>query len=135
MSSTSNLPATATIDETRSPYDEPVSKGMLGRWTNHVVKRAASEAVRYVEAEIERRDGARQHLEDIRANHRNLNRFMTLLGALLIGLTVTFILTHDGIPGVYTLPSGVAKTLGPYTFVITVMLDSSLAAYAFIRKY
>lgn len=70
----------------------------------------------------------RQRLEDIRANHRNLNRMLTLIGALMIGLVVTYVLTHG-----YLGHVGVA--LAPYAFVITVLLDSSLAAYSFIRHY
>ena len=116
-------------------YNESVSIGTLGRWTSHVVKRAATESVSYVLAEIQRQDQARQIVEDQRANHRNLNRFLTLMGALLIGLAVTFLLTNDGIPGVWQMPESIAKPLAPYTFVITIFMDSALAAYAWVRKY
>lgn len=115
--------------------DAPVTVGALGRWTNHTIKRAATESVGYVLAEIQRQDAARQLVEDERANHRNLNRFLTLMGALLIGLCVTFLLTHAGIPGVWQMPESIAKPLAPYTFVITIFMDSALAAYAWIRKY
>lgn len=69
-------------------------------------------------------------VEDHRANKRNFNRMLTLFGALLIGLVVTFMLTTPGI-----LPTHVDKTVGPYTFVITILMDSGLALYGYIRKY
>ena len=131
-STTSTTPTTLT---TGRSYDAPVSIGALGAWTTHTVKRAATEASNYVLAEIERQDLARQVKEDSRANHRNLNRMLTLFGALVIGLCLTWCFTH---PAVFA-PLGVSpKTIGaiePYTFVITFMLDSSLAAYSLIRKY
>jgi hypothetical protein len=55
---------------------------------------------------------------------------LTLFGALLIGLVVTFLLTTPGI-----LPLHVDKTVGPYTLVITILMDSGLALYGYIRKY
>lgn len=70
----------------------------------------------------------REARENIRANHRNLNRMLTLFGALLIGLVVTFVLTNN-ILG----PSG--KSLAPYAFVITILMDSGLALYGYIRHY
>lgn len=76
----------------------------------------------------------REARENERANHRNLNRMLTLFGALLIGLVVTFILTHNGIPGVVKLPKW-SMVLAPYTFVITILLDSGLALYGYIRHY
>jgi hypothetical protein len=71
----------------------------------------------------------RQHAEDKRANKRNENRLYTLLGALLIGIVVTYCLTTPGI-----LPKGVAW-MEPYAFTITIFLDSSLALYSYFRKY
>ena len=69
-------------------------------------------------------------VEDHRANKRNFNRMLTLFGALLIGLVVTFLLTTPHI-----LPAHIDKTVGPYTFVITILMDSGLALYGYIRKY
>lgn len=66
--------------------------------------------------------------EDKRANKRNFNRMLTLVAALIIGLAVTFILNH-GYLGHW------GPALAPYSFVITVMLDSFLAAYSYIRHY
>lgn len=71
---------------------------------------------------------ARQAIEDTRANRRNRNRMLTLLGALLIGIVVTFVLTH-GYMG------AASKTYGPYAFVITVALDSLITVYAYVRHY
>lgn len=71
-------------------------------------------------------EAKRQAIEDTRANHRNFNRMLTLIGALLIGIAV-----------VYTLPKlgHLGQVLGPYAFVITVALDTFLAAYSFIKHY
>ena len=71
----------------------------------------------------------REDRENTRANKRNLNRMLTLFGALVIGLVVTFVLTTPGM-----IPAG-WKFLAPYTFVITIILDSGLALYGYIRKY
>ena len=76
----------------------------------------------------------REARENKRANHRNFNRMLTLFGALVIGLIVTYVLQHQGIPGLVTLPKS-THTLAPYAFVITVALDMGLAAYSFIRHY
>jgi len=81
-------------------------------------------------------DGAiaeREARENTRANHRNFNRMLTLFGALLIGLVVTYTLQHGEILG-FRLPPW-APGLAPYSFVITVALDSFLALYSFIRHY
>jgi hypothetical protein len=71
----------------------------------------------------------RKEAEDYRANKRNFNRMLTLFGALVIGLIVTYALTTPGI-----VPPSL-KFLAPYTFVITIVLDSGLALYGYIRKY
>lgn len=71
----------------------------------------------------------RKTAEDERANKRNFNRMLTLFGALLIGLVVTYALTTPGI-----VPNSL-KFLAPYTFVITIVLDSGLALYGYIKKY
>lgn len=70
----------------------------------------------------------REARENERANHRNFNRMMTLFGALIIGLIVTWLLNqnvlgHDG------------KLLAPYSFVITILMDSGLALYGYIKHY
>jgi hypothetical protein len=73
-------------------------------------------------------DGAiteREKRENSRANHRNFNRLLTLLGAVLIGLVLTYASQKGIIP----------KTLAPYTFVITVLLDSTFTAYALYKHY
>lgn len=73
-------------------------------------------------------DGAltqRKAAEDKRANHRNFNRLMTLLGAVIIGLVLTWAATKGYIP----------KSVAPYTFVITVLLDSAFSFYALLRHY
>jgi hypothetical protein len=77
---------------------------------------------------IEVVDGAlrqRKAAEDKRANHRNFNRLMTLLGAVIIGLVLTWLSVRGFIP----------KSVSPYTFVITVLLDSAFSFYALLRHY
>lgn len=76
---------------------------------------------------IEATDVERQLQEETRANHRNFNRMMTLVVAVVLGFIVTFGLSHNWIPN--------GKVLGPYSFVITVLLDTGLAAYALIKHY
>lgn len=71
----------------------------------------------------------RKEAEDYRANKRNFNRMLTLFAALAIGLVVTYVLTTPGL-----MPPSL-KWLAPYTFVITILLDSGLALYGYIRKY
>ena len=67
----------------------------------------------------------RQKAEDGRANHRNFNRLLTLLGAVIIGLILTYASVHGYIP----------KAFSPYTFVITVLLDSTFTMYALWKHY
>jgi len=85
--------------------------------------------------EMELADRERQTIEDQRSIYRNRNRFLTLAVALLLGLVITYILNNRGIPTLgLTLPKSIIK-LAPYSFVITVLLDSSLAAYAYVKRY
>lgn len=134
MSDSTSTPRTA--DDVREDVERSyVHLDTLGKWSNHIVKRAAAETVQYVIAEVERRDAGRQVIEDQRANHRNLNRMLTLIGALLIGLALTFVFTHPAILAAVGISGPVVKTLEPYTFVITIFMDSSLAAYSFFKKY
>lgn len=78
----------------------------------------------------------RQAIEDSRANHRNLNRMLTLFGALLIGIVDTYLLTHPVLlVHTFGLSPKLVKFLAPYTFVITIAMDSTLAVYSFIRHY
>lgn len=81
--------------------------------------------VRYVIATVDRE---RQTVEDTRANRRNRNRMLTLLGALVIGLGVTYIL-NAGYLGTF------GPVLAPYAFTITIAMDSTLAAYSWLRHY
>jgi hypothetical protein len=63
----------------------------------------------------------REERENFRANKRNFNRMLTLFGALAIGLVVTFVLTTPGII--------------PANWKFTIVLDSGLALYGYIKKY
>ena len=132
MQSKPNTPHTLI---TSDPTTEAVSVAMLVKWTEHTVKRAKAESVAHTLRELDSRDTARQYIEDVRANHRNLNRMLTLLGALFIGLALTFVFTHPAILASIGVQGPVVKALEPYTFVITIFMDSSLAAYSFFKRY
>lgn len=67
----------------------------------------------------------REARENNRANHRNFNRLATLIGAVVIGVLVV-LATQVGI-----IPSALA----PYSFAITVAMDSAFTAYALIKHY
>lgn len=103
----------------------PVHLETLAKFSTIQVPRIARDVAIAV---VDQRDKDRQMVEDSRANHRNANRMLTLIFALLIGLAVT-----------YSLQQGwwghMSKPLAPYSFVITVLMDSSLAAYSLIKKY
>lgn len=79
-----------------------------------------------IDQRIKNAEDKRQAIEDVRANKRNFNRMMTLLGAILIGLVV-----------VWTLPrlGHVGAVLSPYSFVITVLCDAAITVYAYFRHY
>lgn len=94
-----------------------------------LVRSEIASAVTVTQYDVKEQDADRQALEDLRAIRRNRNRFLTLLAALGIGLCVTYLLTTPGI-----LPKWMLH-YAPYSFVITVLLDSGLAAYAYIRRY
>jgi hypothetical protein len=73
---------------------------------------------------IKRADSERQQIEDVRANRRNRNRFLTLLVALIMGFLTPF--------GLKTM--GLAWML-PYAFAIILVPDAMITAYAYIRHY
>lgn len=89
---------------------------MEGRFDNHVL-----ELVNGVVQERERR-------ENERANHRNLNRMLTLVGALVLGFGVTYVLNH-GYLGAWS------PVLAPYSFSITILMDAGLALYGLVKHY
>ena len=102
---------------------------------NQTVRQAIADAQTVSEYTVKEQDIARQEIEDRRSIHRNLNRFLTLAVALILGLVITYSLTNRGIPWLgITLPLSWVK-LAPYSFVITILLDSSLALYAFVKRY
>lgn len=115
----------STPKTTSELAQEPVPLGMLAEFASTMVPNIARGIASDV---VEKVNADRQMVEDSRANHRNFNRMLTLLFALMAGLFVTWSL-QQGYWGVYS------KTLAPYSFVITVLLDSSLAAYSLIKKY
>lgn len=102
---------------------------------NQTVRQAIADAQTVSEYTVKEQDIARQEIEDRRSIHRNLNRFLTLAVALILGLVITYSLTNRGIPWLgLQLPAAWVK-LSPYSFVITILLDSSLALYAFVKRY
>lgn len=121
----SEIPSVPTVRPINELAAVPVNLGTLAHFSTVQVPRIAADAAENV---VTNRDRTRQVLEDSRANHRNLNRMLTLTFALVVGLFITYTL-QQGYWGAYS------HTLAPYSFVITVLLDSSLAAYSLIRKY
>lgn len=83
-------------------------------------------------------DTRRQLQEEVRANHRNFNRMMTLVVAIVLGFIITYFFTNDGFPVLglhHVLAPSTAKVMSAYSFVVTVLLDAGLALYALIRHY
>jgi hypothetical protein len=76
--------------------------------------------------EIAKADTLREQAENVRANHRNVNRELMLVMTLVIGFAL-----------VYTLPmmGSTGRMLQPFSFCITVFMDLGLTTYALIRKY
>lgn len=103
--------------------DEETSKKLRVRVSKHTLELIRAHDIR------------RQRMEEVRANHRNLNRMLTLMVALVLGFVVTYGLSNMGFPflGIH-FPAEV-KSWGPYSFVITVALDSFLALYSYVRHY
>jgi hypothetical protein len=73
---------------------------------------------------IQRADSERQEIEDVRANRRNRNRFLTLVVALVMGF-----LTPIGLKWM-----GLAWLL-PYAFAIILVPDAMITAWAYIKRY
>ena len=82
----------------------------------------------FVDGRVKMIQDEREKRENERANRRNLNRFVALVFALVIGLLLTY-----GFGNHWFGPEG-AK-LQPYSFVITIFLDASVVAYALIKHY
>lgn len=87
---------------------------------------------------IKATDVKRQLQEEVRANHRNFNRMMTLVVAIVLGFVVTYFFQQNGFPILgwhHALEPAQAKVISGYSFVITVLLDAGLAAYALVKHY
>jgi hypothetical protein len=82
-----------------------------------------------IEKHVEMINQRRQALEDQRAVRRNRNRFVSLIGALIISLMLTWTFQHG-----YLGPH-VSAAFAPYSFVITITLDSVITMYAYLRRY
>ena len=89
---------------------------------------AVSIAVKRAMSLVETMQTERQRIEDIRANHRNFNRMLTLIGAFVISLVLTFVL-RSGILG------SLGVFLAPYAFAITIGMDASFTIYAWRHRY
>lgn len=104
-------------------YDEhdTSDRNVHGTWS--------AEADEHVRSLITKAMQEREQREDVRANHRNLNRGLTLVGALVIGLILTYLLNY-----VPHLPHWM-YVLAPFTFVITILLDSAFVFYSLYKHY
>jgi hypothetical protein len=116
-------------------HEVGVGKRALVAFGNMLVRQGAAEGYTAAVDTIHRETALRVQAEDIRANHRNFNRMMTLFGALAIGLCVTFLLTNPQYLGLLGLSPAQVKPFVPYAFVITVFLDSAITAYSYIKHY
>jgi hypothetical protein len=76
--------------------------------------------VTLIDGELDKRKEA----EDARAMARNKNRLATLLGAVVIGMIITWMGQSRLIPA----------AIVPYTFVITILCDSAFTFYALKHK-
>lgn len=63
-------------------------------------------------------------MEDERAEHRNRNRALTLPVAIIMGLLVVTVMPAIGL-----------AALMPYSFVITILPDAAITAYAWAKKF
>lgn len=111
-----------TIDGSQVRYDSNE------RRDTHVSGEWPAEADQHVRGLISDAIKDREARENVRANHRNLNRMLTLVFTLLAGLGITFLLN-----GGYLGHFGIA--LAPYSFVITVTGDTFLTLYSLLKHY
>lgn len=114
---------TTRITGDQVTYDQSTTRGtsVHGEWP--------AEADAHVRMLIDQAQQERQKIEDKRANHRNFNRMLTLFGALVISFVLTWLLYYD-----HSLPLWAHK-LAPFSFAITILMDSSFTVYALIRHY
>lgn len=73
---------------------------------------------------IKRAETERQQIEDLRANRRNRNRFLTLIVALVMGFLTPIGLNAMGL--VWLLP---------YAFAIILVPDALITAWAYVKRY
>lgn len=119
--STSHDATTITDGEVRVDNSSRTDTKVSGEWPQ--------EADRHVRGLINQAIIAREQRENVRANHRNFNRMLTLFGALVISFVLTWLLYYD-----HSLPMWAHK-LAPFSFAITILMDSSFTVYALIRHY
>lgn len=112
-----------TVDGDQVRYDarEDRTTRTQGEWP--------AEADAHVRGLIDQAQSEREARENKRANHRNFNRMLTLFGALVISFVLTWLLYYY--PG---LPLWAHK-LAPFSFAITILMDSSFTVYALIKHY
>ena len=117
---TENEMTTIAGDTVRYDSREDRDTHVSGEWP------ASADA--HVRGLIDSAQKEREARENVRANHRNFNRMLTLVFTLIAGLAITFALT-TGALGAFGV------MLAPYSFVITVAGDTCLTAYALIKHY
>lgn len=115
--------ATTNINDDTVTYQETDQRNtrVAGQWP--------AEADQHVRELISEAQGERERRENKRANHRNLNRMLTLFGAIAISFILTWLLYYY--PG---LPLWAHK-LAPFSFAITILMDASFTVYAYIKHY
>lgn len=102
--------------------DHPDLVKMLAFQSEQLQKFAREIAHEVAQEEANKAINERQRTEDIRANRRNRNRFLTLLVALIMGFVTPTLCVFLGI--------AIA-----YSFVVILLPDALITLYALIRKY
>lgn len=128
VNSVDNGDGTSTVTTKTDKTSETVTIKTLATAAMQLREYATKVAEEKATEVVVHRDAERQAIEDERANKRNFNRLLTLIGALVIGLFVTYSLEH-GWYGAF------GTTLAPYSFCITILLDSALAVYGLVKHY
>lgn len=115
--------------DTTQLHGDEVTYNATDTTTTRTAGTWSAEADEHVRRLISEAQSEREARENKRANHRNFNRLMTLVGAMVISFVLTWLLYYY--PG---LPMWAHK-LAPFSFAITILMDSSFTFYALIRHY
>ena len=108
--------------EVASDDGKPVTLDIDEETSKHIKVRMDARVLKLIDA----KDARRERLEQVRANHRNFNRTLTLVLTIVLGLVITWTLPHFGHLG---------KVLQPYSFIITITMDLLVTGWAYMKHY